>query len=98
MVLKSPSSEGEAFPVSIFRHLGDETIVVWWQCFGSISFLYFMAPWYLFMAFSSIINRPHDGIYIFHPYMNFGMKFQQIGIILSPISAKNYLFINIRQS
>jgi hypothetical protein len=36
---KYSSSEGEAFPAGIFRHLGDETIVVWWQCFGSISIL-----------------------------------------------------------
>ena len=79
---KISSSEGEAFPVSIFRHLGDETIVIWWQCFGSISILYFMAPWNLFMAFSSFKNPTQDGIYIFHPYMKFGIKFQRIGVIL----------------
>jgi hypothetical protein len=42
---KISSSEGEAFPVSIFRHLGYETIVVWWQCFGSISILWHLGTY-----------------------------------------------------
>ena len=53
---KPSSSEGEAFPVSIFRHLGYETIVGWWQLAMPWFHQHFMAPWNLLMAFSSIIN------------------------------------------
>ena len=54
---------------------------------------HFMAPWNLFMSFSSIINPTSDGIYIFHPHMNFGIIFQRIGVILLSIPYENYLFI-----
>ena len=91
---KNLFERGRSFSCEYFQEpwgWNNRLVAMLW--FHSISILYFMAPWNLFMAFPTIINPTQGGIQIFHPYLNLGIKFQQIGISLLSISSKKYLFI-----